>query len=123
MANELAKQETRRAVLQLLSDDETAQISDPNAVRRLAAGEEYLDLEEPIEGVHRLGEGRSPMGRILPRRAVDGRTWQLILDVIVAGPEAIGAGAGSADVSSPLPTDREVQCKFIDSLKWNATRR
>lgn len=99
MASELAKQETRLAVLQLLSDEETVQVDDPNAVRKLAAGEEYLDLEEPIEGVQRLGEGRAPLGRILPRRAVDGRTWQLILGLI-------GASAAGADEASPLPTDR-----------------
>lgn len=70
------------AVLKLLSPGELAQIDDPHAVRKLAAGEEYLDLEQPTEGVKRAMEGGLPTGRILPRRAVEGRTWQRILGVV-----------------------------------------
>lgn len=82
MTTEHANRETSSAVLKLLSDTELAQVNDPNAVRKLAAGEEYLDLEQPSEGVRRSREGGSPTGRVLPRRAVDGRTWQRILGVI-----------------------------------------
>lgn len=78
----LANRAATSAVLELLSPAELAQVDDPNAVRKLAAGEEYLDLEQPTEGVKRSTEGRAPTGRILPRRAVEGRTWQRILGVV-----------------------------------------
>lgn len=79
-----ANREATSEVLRLLSATELAQANDPNAVRKLAAGEEYLDLEQPIEGVQRSKEGRLPTGRVLPRSAVEGRTWQRILGVITA---------------------------------------
>jgi hypothetical protein len=84
MTSEVANREACKTVLQLLSDEETVQVNDPNAVRKLASGEEYLDLEQPIEGVQRLMEGRFPTGRVLPRRAVNARTWERILGVVRA---------------------------------------
>jgi hypothetical protein len=79
-----ANREATSEVLRLLSATELAQVNDPNAVGKLAAGEEYLDLEQPIEGVQRSTEGRFPTGRVLPRSAVEGWTWQRILGVITA---------------------------------------
>lgn len=87
MTSEFATQGMREAVLKLLSDEEMVQVNEPNAVRNLAPGEEYLDLEEPSRGVQRLKEGRFPTGRILPRRAVDGQTWQRILALVAASVE------------------------------------
>ena len=84
MTDEPAEHETREALLNLLSEAEMAEVCDPRAVCRLAAGEEYLDVEEPTAGVQRSREGSLPQGRVLPRRAVDGHTWQSILAIVGA---------------------------------------
>jgi hypothetical protein len=59
-----------------------AQVNDPLAAYKLTAGEEYLDLEEPMAGVQRSRETKFPRGRVLPRRAVDTQTWQGILALL-----------------------------------------
>lgn len=70
------------AVLRHLSPGELERVDDREAVRRLAPGEEYIDLELPLAGAQRFREGPLPRGRILTRSTVDGRTWQLILGLV-----------------------------------------
>ena len=82
MASPLTPNEARRAVLQLLSATELERVNDPDAVRKLATGEEYLDLQVPLAGVQRSEEGRFPTGRILTRSTVDGQTWQRVLALV-----------------------------------------
>jgi hypothetical protein len=78
----LTQREARRAVLRLLSTTELERVNDPDALGKLAPGEEYLDLEMPLAGAQRSQEGRAPTGRILTRSTVEGRTWQRVLSLV-----------------------------------------
>ncbi|MGO8991858.1 MAG: hypothetical protein ACLQVI_00920 [Polyangiaceae bacterium] len=69
---------TRDAVMKLLSDEEIASVSTAETAPRVAAGDEYLDLEQLDRGVLR-GPTATPMGRVLPRKAVRKATWSAIL--------------------------------------------
>jgi hypothetical protein len=85
MPNRLTQAEARSAILKLLSLPELERVNDPDAVHKLAAGEEYLDLEIPLAGAQRSEEGRPPTGRVLTRSTVDGRTWQTVLRLVSPG--------------------------------------
>ena len=76
------REAVRGAILELLSATELERVNDPEAVGKLAAGEEYLDLEVPLAGAQRSEEGRFPTGRILTRSTVDGATWQRVLALV-----------------------------------------
>jgi len=69
----------RDIILKLLSDDEIARVSTAETAPRLADGDEYLDLEQIEQGVQRAGGAPTPMGRVLPRKAVHENTWKKIL--------------------------------------------
>lgn len=73
---------TRAAVLQQLSDDEAASVSNAESAERLKDGEEYLDLEHLDQGVRQAGVAIADMGRVLPRKAVHEATWNRILSVV-----------------------------------------
>jgi hypothetical protein len=75
---------TRDSVLKLLSDDEVAKVSTAETAARLADGDEYLDLEHIDRGVQRAGGTATPMGRVLPRKAVHADTWSKILTQLAA---------------------------------------
>lgn len=82
---------TRDAILKLLSDAEIARVSTAETARRLADGEEYLDLQHLDQGViHASGSATGgvspassssapPMHQILPKKAVSADTWKKIL--------------------------------------------
>jgi hypothetical protein len=42
-------------------------------------GDEFLDLEDLDEGVQKASGSNTPMGRILPKKAVHPVTWEKIL--------------------------------------------
>jgi hypothetical protein len=73
---------TRDSVLKLLSDEEVGKVSTAETAARLLAGDEYLDLEQLGQGVQRAGGNSTPMGRVLPRRAVHEDTWSKILALL-----------------------------------------
>lgn len=73
---------TRDSILKLLSDDEVAKVSTAETADRLMAGDEYLDLEQLEQGVQRAGGKATPMGRVLPRKAVHENTWNKILALL-----------------------------------------
>ncbi len=75
---------TRDSILKLLSDDEIARVSTAETAAQLADGDEYLDLEQLGHGVRRALAVPTPMGRVLPRGAVDERTWTKILKHLAA---------------------------------------
>jgi hypothetical protein len=75
---------TREAILQLLSDEEVATVSTAETAPRLSAGEEYVDLEHLDDGVRRAGGSIAPMGRLLPKKAVQDATWAQILTKLSA---------------------------------------
>ena len=70
---------TRDSVLKLLSDDEVASVSTAETATRLSDGDEYLDLEHLDQGVRMAPGVMTPVGRVLPRKAVHESTWTRIL--------------------------------------------
>jgi hypothetical protein len=69
----------RDSILNLLSDDEVAKVSNAEAATALSDGDEYLDLERLDQGVKQAFGAATPMGRVLPRKAVHEQTWSKIL--------------------------------------------
>ena len=69
----------RDRVLNLLSDDEIASVSNAETAARLSDDDEYIDLEQLDQGVRRAPAGAVIMGRVLPRKAVKELTWSKIL--------------------------------------------
>lgn len=85
---------TRDSILKLLSDDEVAGVSTAETAPRLSDGDEYLDLEQLDQGVRRARGTATPMGRVLPRKAVHESTWRKILTRLPAPrPPTTHAGA------------------------------
>ena len=70
---------TRDSVLKLLSDEENGRVSMAETAPSLGEGEEYLDLEHLDRGVLRADGAATPMGRLLPKKAVQGDTWSKVL--------------------------------------------
>jgi len=70
---------TRDSILKLLSDDEVARVTTAETADRLPDGDEFLDMEQLSQGVQRAHGTSSPMGRVLPRKAVHAKTWSKIL--------------------------------------------
>jgi hypothetical protein len=76
---------TRDTILRLLSDEEIARVSIAETATNLADGDEYVDLEEPDQGVRRAhGAATAPMGHVLPRKAVREHTWDQIVGLLSA---------------------------------------
>jgi uncharacterized membrane protein len=78
--------ENREAILKLLSDDEVARVSTAEGAPRLADGDEYVDLEQLSLGVRRASGTAAPMGHVLPRKAVQEKTWNKILGQLATAP-------------------------------------
>jgi hypothetical protein len=70
---------TRDSILKLLSDDEVATVATAETATHLPDGDEYLDLEQLNQGVQRAPRKTTPMGRVLPKKAVQEKTWKKIL--------------------------------------------
>jgi len=70
---------TRESVLMLLSDDEVAAVATAETAAHLSGGDEYLDMEHLDQGVQRAEGEKSPMGRVLPKKAVHENTWKKIV--------------------------------------------
>ena len=93
---------TRDGILKLLSDDEVARVSTAETAEHLADGDEYLDLEQLRRGVRRAGDSSTPMGRVLPRKAVLDMTWSKILAHL--SPAALGRESAARSAgASPAP--------------------
>ena len=76
---------TRDAILKLLSDDEIASVSTAETAAELVDGDEYIDLREPDKGVRNAHESSTaPMGQVLPRKAVQEKTWGDIVALLSA---------------------------------------
>jgi hypothetical protein len=73
----------RDEVMKLLSAQEVDQIdSEAGGAGRLTEGQEYLDLEQALQGVKRADGAFPPRGRVLPRDAVHAATWSQIVALI-----------------------------------------
>jgi hypothetical protein len=71
---------TRESILKLLTDAETSSVSRAETSERLGDGDEYIDLKNLDRGVRRAGSMLTPMGRVLPRKAVAESTWLKIVE-------------------------------------------
>ena len=70
---------TRDSIQKLLSHDELAKVSSAEGAPRLADGDEFIDLEDLDKGVQRAPAKSTPMGRVLPKKAVHADTWARIV--------------------------------------------
>jgi hypothetical protein len=71
---------TRDTIINLLSDDEVAKVSNAETAYALTEGSEYLDLEQLDKGVQRAQSGmQATIGNALPRTAVSKDSWDKIL--------------------------------------------
>jgi hypothetical protein len=89
----------RDRVLSLLSDSEVARVSTAESAPRLAPGEEYLDLEALDQGMQRSVGAGTPVGHVLPRRAVEEATWSKILRELAGAQVAPPHSDGRVDDS------------------------
>jgi hypothetical protein len=79
-ASHLVTHQTNRdGILNLLSDDEVARVSTAETPAHLLEGDEYIDLGQLEKGVRRADGVATPMGRVLPRKAVHELTWSKIV--------------------------------------------
>lgn len=74
----------RENIMLLLSDEETASVSNAETAKQLDKGDEYLDLEQLALGVRKAPGGDTPISHMLPRKAVRHETWTKILAVLAA---------------------------------------
>lgn len=70
---------TRDKILNLLSDDEVAAVSTAETAAELADGEEFIDLNAFAHGVQLAPKAKTPMGHVLPKKAVHAGTWKKIV--------------------------------------------
>lgn len=75
---------TRDSILKLLSDEEVARVSTAETADRLLDGDDYIDLEDLDRGVQRAPGTSTPMGRVLPKKAVHEQTWTKIVAHLAA---------------------------------------
>lgn len=76
----------RAEIMKLLSNEEIAKVSLAETAAQLREGQEYLDLEETVQGVRRASWASLPSGRVLPRDAVAASTWGKILALVNNAP-------------------------------------
>ncbi|MCL2724208.1 MAG: hypothetical protein FWD69_07185 [Polyangiaceae bacterium] len=69
----------REAILELLTNDETAKVARAES-EPLVEGDEYIDLSNIAGGVHQVHAGATtPERSVLPRSAVSDKTWARII--------------------------------------------
>ena len=69
----------RERMLELLTDDETSKVSKAETAVKLNEGDEYFDLSAPASGVLKSGAGAMEVGRALPKKAVQAKTWEALV--------------------------------------------
>jgi hypothetical protein len=80
---------TRNEILTLLSDVEAARVSRAEDAKALVEGDEYVDLENPGDGVRQVHSGsRVRPGHVLPRSAVSDATWDKVVRAVGARVES-----------------------------------
>ena len=71
---------TRETILNLLSNAETAKVSNAEGAAALTVGDDFVDLEHLDQGVQRANAStKVVMGYVLPRSAVSQETWSKIM--------------------------------------------
>ena len=80
---------TRDRIMKLLTDGEVGSVTTAETKANLLDGDEYLDLEQLDHGVQQATATKTPMGRVLPRKAVHEKTWIKILAQLMASGSAL----------------------------------
>ena len=76
----LTEHVTRETILNLLSNAETAKVSNAEGAAALTVGDDFVDLEHLDQGVQRANAStKVVMGHVLPRSAVSQETWSKIM--------------------------------------------
>jgi hypothetical protein len=71
---------TRNGILKMLSDEEVARVSAAETKERLMDGEVYVDLTRLEQGVRRARGETTPTRPVLPKKAIEEKTWKSILE-------------------------------------------
>ena len=98
--DDLTQYLNRHGILNLLSDAEVARVSTAETAQGMLDGDEYLDLEHLDWGVQRAPGAGTPMGRALPRKALQEETWGKILRHLAARSVSLPHSGGLADDST-----------------------
>lgn len=79
-------QANKERIIALLSDAETGKVSEAEAKKSLAEGEQYVDLDNLAAGVQTAKAGGAlAIDDIIPRSAVAATTWDKIVACVKAG--------------------------------------
>jgi hypothetical protein len=70
------------AIMELLTDLEVAAVSTAETRPHLDEGDEFVDLQHLDQGVLRADGVKVHMGDVLPRKAVDARTWTQVVALL-----------------------------------------
>lgn len=76
----------RDAILDLLSNEEVADVATDASARSMQAGDEYLDLEHVELGIRKASGLGTPQGYVLSRTAVSDLTWRRIVTTLLPRP-------------------------------------
>ena len=79
-ADQRNKYLTRNGILKMLSDEEIAHVSAAETTKPLMDGEVYVDLTRLEQGVRRARGETTPTRPVLPKKAVEEKTWRTILE-------------------------------------------
>lgn len=104
---------TRDSILNLLSDDEVARVSNAASAPRLREGDEFLDLDALPRGVQRA-HGTTELGGVLPRKAVHEDTWSKILTQLEG---VVDAKTDTAKDPSKGPAKDQLKVTAKDTAK------
>lgn len=100
MNDDLGQYLNRHGILNLLSDAEVARVSTAETAQTMLDGDEYLDLEHLDWGVQRAPGADTPMGHVLPRKALREETWSKILRHLAARSISLPHSGGLVDDST-----------------------
>jgi len=80
-----ANQVSRDAILNMLSDEEIARVSNAETAKSLADGEEFIDLQDLGRGIQRAtGSTKPVLGHALPRGAVHSDSWSKVVAILLS---------------------------------------
>jgi hypothetical protein len=66
----------RAAILKMLSDEDAGNVCNAESAGPLGDGDVYVDLTRLEQGVRRARGDTTPLGPVLPKKAVPENTWK-----------------------------------------------
>ncbi len=91
----------REDILDLLTDLEVDRAGHAETVASLDDGDEFIDLDRLGDGIQRANGVPVRPGAVLPRKAVEARTWSKIIGVLV--PKAVASAPRRRRPALPTP--------------------